>query len=64
MSDHEPPSPGRNGIVLLVIVVALVGGWFLVRGLVANARLEDCLMSGRRNCAPIDAAAGQVMPPH
>jgi hypothetical protein len=45
-------------IVILLLAIAAV---FLVRELRSNANLEDCLMSGRRNCAPIheDAPASR-----
>ena len=39
---------------LIVILVLAIAGVVLVRELTANAKLEDCLMSGRRNCAPIE----------
>ena len=43
----------------LVIVLALaIAGVVLVRDLGAESKLEDCLMSGRTNCAPIE------VPPH
>ncbi|HEY2540982.1 MAG TPA: hypothetical protein VGI28_16025 [Stellaceae bacterium] len=43
----------------LAIVLALaVAGVVLVRDLGNEAKLEDCLMSGRTNCAPIE------IPPH
>jgi hypothetical protein len=32
-----------------------VGGYFFVMKLVNISRQEDCLISGRRNCAPIEA---------
>jgi heme/copper-type cytochrome/quinol oxidase subunit 2 len=41
-------------IVILVLAIAAI---FLVRELRSNANLEDCLMSGRHNCAPIEAPA-------
>ena len=49
----------RSPAVLgLIVVLILVGaGYFLVTALRQNATLEDCLMSGRRNCAPIEAPA-------
>jgi hypothetical protein len=41
-------------VTLLVALVLLVGGgWFLTHKLRDSARLEDCLMQGRTNCAPI-----------
>jgi hypothetical protein len=39
----------------IVILVLAIAGVVLVRELTQNAKLEDCLMSGRRNCAPIEA---------
>ena len=35
-------------------VVLFAVGWFLARELYASGKLEDCLMSGRTNCAPIN----------
>ena len=42
-------------IVMTVIALACVGGYFLVMKLIDISRQEDCLISGRRNCAPIAA---------
>lgn len=39
----------------IVILVLAIAGVVLVRELRTNASLEDCLMAGRRNCAPIEA---------
>jgi hypothetical protein len=39
-----------GGAVILLMVV----GFVLARTLWSSARLQDCLMSGRTNCAPID----------
>jgi hypothetical protein len=42
-------------LIGLIIVLALaIGGVWLVRELREKSRLEDCLMSGRTNCAPIE----------
>jgi hypothetical protein len=42
-------------LIGLIIVLALaIAGVVLVRALRERARLEDCLMSGRSNCAPIE----------
>jgi hypothetical protein len=56
--DGEEPrgGPSRRSIAgLAVIIVLALIGWFLVRELQSKAKLEDCLMSGRRDCAPITA---------
>ena len=41
----------------IVILVLAIAGVVLVRELAKNASLEDCLMAGRRNCAPIEVPA-------
>jgi hypothetical protein len=38
----------------IVILVLAIAGVFLVRELRISTSIEDCLMSGRRNCAPIE----------
>jgi hypothetical protein len=41
-------------VALGVIVVLFVIGWILTRELYSNSKIEDCVMSGRTNCVPID----------
>lgn len=56
--DEPPPaSPRRMLIGLLAFVVAILVTLLLVRKLQESARLQDCLASGRTNCAPIAAPA-------
>ena len=52
-------SAGRRGalVALGVIVVVAVIAWLLFRELSASSRLQDCLLSGRTNCAPIEVPA-------
>jgi hypothetical protein len=56
--EPDEADDGRTapfGWVSLLIIVALVGGsWFLIQKLSADAKMQDCVQSGRRNCAPID----------
>jgi hypothetical protein len=40
---------------LLVVVLLIASGLLLTRVLHSTAQLEDCVMSGRSNCAPIDS---------
>jgi hypothetical protein len=57
---------GPFGWVSLLVVVALVlGGWFVVRQLQADSKMQDCIMSGRKNCAPVDTDSmrGTPTPP-
>jgi hypothetical protein len=42
-------------LVLAVLLIA-VGVWLTTK-LVENRKLQDCFLSGRRNCAPIAAPA-------
>jgi hypothetical protein len=56
--DGPDPDSRRPAVIGLVVVLALVViAYFLVNALRKNANLEDCLMSGRSNCAPIEAPA-------
>jgi len=64
-ADTPPPDlprlPGsrRPALVALIVTVLLVlGGALLVRALSRTASLQDCVMSGRTNCAPIEPPAG------
>jgi hypothetical protein len=43
----------------LVFVLALVAaGLFLAHELRGVSQLQDCVMAGRTNCAPIDSGSG------
>lgn len=57
MTNRENPDQDSNRrgplIGLLVVVLLFVIGWVLARELYAGGKLEDCLMSGRTNCEPI-----------
>ena len=55
--DGEDEADQRRSAALigLIIILALaIAGVWLVRELREKSRLEDCLMSGRHNCAPIE----------
>ena len=52
-NDHEPDSRRPALIGLLLVLALVVAAYFLVYALRKNADLEDCLMSGRRNCGPV-----------
>ena len=51
---HEPPPRHRALIGLLLLAGLVVAVLFVVRELQESARMQDCLASGRTNCAPID----------
>lgn len=52
-TDTDQPSRRGALIAMVLIAAALVGGYALTRKLSSNAASEDCLMAGRKNCAPI-----------
>jgi len=55
-SETPTPDSRRRAVIgLLVVIVLVVGGLLLVRVLQNMSRIQDCAMSGRTNCAPIDA---------
>lgn len=53
---QDDGSRRRSLVGLGLIVVLFVVGWVLVHALYANGQLEDCLLSGRTNCAPIQGS--------
>lgn len=59
MEDEDPPASRRGPMVILVLlVVAVIGGIFLVNRLHSMSSIQDCMMSGRTNCAPISSGSG------
>ena len=55
-AEPEPPDPRRKALLaLLFVAVLVVGGLVLIRVLSHLSQLQDCAMSGRTNCAPIDS---------
>ena len=59
---HEPPETDAErrhaNIALLIGAVILIGGGiWLVNALIDARKAQECLESGRRNCAPIDVPA-------
>jgi hypothetical protein len=45
----------RPLIALAIVVLLTAVGWLIVARLMATSRLEDCVMSGRKNCVPIES---------
>ena len=56
MPDNDSNNRSQRGamVALGVVVFLFVVGWLLARELYSNGKMEDCLMSGRTNCAPLD----------
>ena len=54
----EPPDPRRKALLALVFVLVLiVAGLFLTHVLRHLSQIQDCAISGRSNCAPIDSTS-------
>ena len=56
------PARGPNpfGLVpLIILLVLVVGGLFVVFELRDISRMQDCIWSGRKNCAPVDDPSGR-----
>ncbi len=53
---HAKDATSRRAslVALGVVIVLFVIGWILTRELYSNSKIEDCVMSGRTNCVPID----------
>lgn len=47
------PSPKRALAVLALILALALGGWFLVERMSSDSSIQDCVMSGRKDCAPV-----------
>jgi len=58
--DRQGGEQSRSvALIGLVVVLALVvAAVYLVHALQKESRLEDCLMSGRTNCAPLELPSG------
>jgi hypothetical protein len=52
--DRQTKNQRSSLIALGVVVFLFVIGWILARELYSSGKLEDCLLSGRTNCAPLD----------
>ena len=65
MTAPNPKNPktahSRRGAVigLVAAVLLVIVGWIVVKVLGDSGRLQDCAMSGRTNCAPIETGSPQ-----
>jgi hypothetical protein len=55
--DNESGSPLRAVVSLLLVAALIAGVWFVMHRLRESGRMQDCLASGRTNCAPLDTSA-------
>lgn len=60
---NEPEGSRRGALLaLIVIAVLVVGGLFLWGELSHMAAIQDCVASGRTNCAPIGGTSASPRP--
>jgi hypothetical protein len=55
--DQRNENPRGPLFALAAVVVIFVVGLLVFRTLYTSRRLEDCVLSGRTNCAPIESPA-------
>jgi len=53
--DKQDGNQRRSLIALGIVVLLFLLGWLLARELYSDSKMEDCLMSGRTNCAPLSS---------
>lgn len=59
--DDEAASRRTAALMgFIVILVLAIAGVLLVRALRTSTSIEDCLMAGRRDCAPIETPARRL----
>src|SRR5277367_3783834 len=58
--ESEVPDSRRGALIGFgVVLLLIVGGLVLSHLLRATAQVQDCVMSGRTNCAPIDTSSSE-----
>jgi hypothetical protein len=55
--DHSSRAAAVIGLVVIAFLVAI--GLYVSNTLRATSRLQDCVMSGRTNCAPVQTPSGR-----
>jgi hypothetical protein len=55
MAKDDNANKSRRGplLALAVTVILFIVGWLLAQELRKSGQLEDCILSGRTNCEPI-----------
>jgi hypothetical protein len=43
-----------NLLAVIICLVILIAGFWLMNKLWESKKLQDCVFSGRRNCAPVE----------
>ena len=56
-ADDDERTHPFGWVSLVVIAVLVVGAWLVITKLLDDTKMQDCIQSGRRNCAPIDTSS-------
>jgi hypothetical protein len=56
--DENTYSPRAVLMALAVVLLLVAGAVYLVFALLDRSKIQDCVMQGRSNCAPVDSPAG------
>jgi hypothetical protein len=52
--EPRQPDPRRQALIgVAVIVLLVIAGLYLVHVLKSTSQIQDCVMQGRTNCAPV-----------
>jgi hypothetical protein len=54
IAEHPPTSTRAALASAIALAVLVVGGYFLVTKMIEMRHLEDCQISGRKDCVPIE----------
>jgi hypothetical protein len=54
LQDDDPGEHPFSPMAIVILLVLVVGGIYVVFTMRDMASTQDCVSSGRRNCAPID----------
>jgi hypothetical protein len=67
-TSASAPRPGQKPIprskpfpwvAFIAVAVLAAGGWFIVSSMSDVGSIQDCVMSGKKNCAPLDPKLGR-----
>jgi len=60
--ENEEDAERRTAALMgfIIILVLAIAGIVLMREIGRTTRIEDCLMAGRHNCAPIEVPLRRV----
>lgn len=54
MDEEDDQGSPRGPLIALILVVVLIGGGLWITHILrSSAAIQDCVTSGRTNCAPI-----------